>query len=105
MSAETFLSPAERQTLEAVCDALVPRILAAGPDPGGLLSRAASDVDLAGLLEHALAAEPQDATRQFRRLLRLLGSPGFGLMMAGRPAGFAQLPPTLRERVLQRMAI
>jgi choline dehydrogenase-like flavoprotein len=104
MSAETFLSPTEKQTLEAVCDTLVPPIRAAGSDPGGLLSRAASDLDVAGLLERAFAAEPQEVRRQFRRLLRLLGSPVFGLMMAGRPAGIAQLPPTLRERVLQKMA-
>jgi choline dehydrogenase-like flavoprotein len=78
MSTSAFLPPAERQTLEAVCDAFVPSIRAAGTDdPTGLLSRAASDLDVAGLLVEALAAEPADALPQFRRLLRLLGSPGF----------------------------
>jgi choline dehydrogenase-like flavoprotein len=90
--------------LEAVCDALVPSIRAAGPDAGGLLSRAASDLDVAGLLAEALAAEPGQGLRKFRRLLQLLGSPGFGLLMAGRPLGFAQMAPQLRETVLRRMS-
>jgi len=104
MSNGSFLSHPEKETLGAVCDALVPSIHGAGTDLGGLLPRAASDLDVAGLLEQALADQPADAQRQFRRLLRLLGSPGFGLMMAGRPLGFAQLPPPLRERVLQKMS-
>jgi choline dehydrogenase-like flavoprotein len=33
-----------------------------------------------------------------------MGSPTFGALLAGRPQGFAQLPPQLRERALQRMA-
>jgi choline dehydrogenase-like flavoprotein len=100
----SFLSDPERETLEAVCDALVPSIHGAGTDPGGLLSRAASDLDVAGLLEQALSDQPADAQRQFRGLLRLFGSRGFGLTIAGRPSGFAQLPPVLRERVLQKLA-
>ena len=104
MTDGSFLSDPERETLEAVCDALVPSIHGAGTDPGGLLSRAASDLDVAGLLEQALADQPADAKRQFRGLLRLFGSRGFGLTMAGRPAGFAHLPPRLQERVLQKLA-
>jgi len=105
MSAGEVLPLAEKQTLEAVCDALVPSIRSAGADdPGGLLSRAGSDLGVAGLLAQALAAEGAEALPQFRRLLRLLGSPGFGLIMAGRPVGFAQLPASLRETVLQRMS-
>ncbi len=105
MSTGSLLPPTERQTLEAVCDAFVPSIrVAVAKDSGGLLLLAASDLDVAGLLVEALAAEPAEALPQFRRLLRLLGSPGFGLMMAGRPVGLAQLPPPLRERVLQRMS-
>ena len=105
MSTGEFLSHAERQTLEAVCETFVPSIRATGTDdPGGLLACSASDLDVSGLLAQALAAEPADALPQFRRLLRLLGSPGFGLMMAGRPVGFAQLAPPLRESVLLKMS-
>jgi choline dehydrogenase-like flavoprotein len=99
------VTPAEAVTLEAICDALVPSIQTpAANDAGGLLSRRASDLDVAGLLVEALAGEPAETLARFRQVLRLLGSPGFGLMMAGRPLGFAQLPPRLRERVLQKMA-
>ena len=100
------LSAAETLTLEAICDALIPSIQApAATDPGGLLSRRASDLDVARLLSEALAGEPADTLARFRQVLRLLGSPGFGLMMAGRPLGFAQMPPPMRERALQKMAV
>jgi choline dehydrogenase-like flavoprotein len=99
------LSPSETRTLEAVCDAFVPSMRPTGAnDPGGLLSRSAADLDVAGLLTQALAGEPAETLTRFRQLLRLLGSHGFGLMMAGRPLGFAQLEAPLRERVLQKMA-
>src|ERR1700694_5172086 len=109
----TLLSPAELQTLEAVCDTLLPSIppsssqrgLGSEPsDLGGLLTRSASDVDVAGLLLAALALEPAETVTRFRQLLRLMGSPMFGLALAGRPRGFAQLAPRLRERALLRMA-
>ena len=106
MTGPNFLSPAETTTLEAICDTLVPSIpTLAANDPGGLLARRASDIGVAGLLAEALGGEPAETQGRFRQVLRLLGSPGFGLMMAGRPVGFAQLPPPLREKALQRMAV
>ena len=106
MIGDSILSPAETLTLEAVCDAFAPSIQATeASDPGGLLFRSASDLDVAGSLVQALAGEPADTLARFRQLLRLLGSPSFGLMMAGRPLGFARLPPPLRERILQKMAV
>jgi choline dehydrogenase-like flavoprotein len=104
MSSGSFLSSAETLTLEAICDAFVPSMQDGKSDPGGLLSRSASDLDVAGLLAQALAGEPPAARARFKQLLRLLGSPGFGLMMAGRPLGFAQMPPRLRETVLRKMS-
>jgi choline dehydrogenase-like flavoprotein len=105
MSTATFLSAAEFQTLKAVCDALMPSIPAAElEDPGGLMSRSASDIDVAGVLAEALAATDAETQARFRQLLGFMGSPLFGLLLAGRPSGFAQLTPRLRERALQRMA-
>ena len=105
MTAPTFLSAAETRTLEAVCDALMPSIApVGGDDPGGLMSRAASDLDVAGVLVEALAAMDVETQARFRQLLGFMGSPVFGLLLAGRPNGFAQLPPRLQERALQRMA-
>jgi choline dehydrogenase-like flavoprotein len=106
VSSGTFLSPAEVRTLEAVCDTLVPSTppSAGAEDPGRLLARSASDLDVAGLLANALAPEPPETKARFRQLLGQMGSPIFGLLLTGRPRGFAQLPPPLRERALQRMA-
>lgn len=99
------MSSAEAQTLEAICNALVPSIQdGKASDPGGLLALSASDLDVATLLAQALAGEPLEAQARFRQLLRLVGSPRFGLIMAGRPLGFAQMPPPMRERVLQKMS-
>ncbi|TMC71146.1 MAG: oxidoreductase [Chloroflexi bacterium] len=106
MSVESFLSPAETRTLEAICDALVPSIDA--DDTAGerreFLSRSASDVDVAGLLVVALASESSETRARFRQLLGLIGSRVFGLAMTGRPRGFAEMAPPLRELALRRMA-
>jgi choline dehydrogenase-like flavoprotein len=94
------------RTLEAVCETLVPAtppIDGAG-DTGGLLSRSAGDLEVARLLVEVLGAESVETQGQFRRLLGLFGSAGFGLITSGRPRGFADLSPVLRERVLQRMS-
>jgi choline dehydrogenase-like flavoprotein len=102
----TFLSAAETRSLEAVCDALAPSIPPppGTPDPGGLLARSASDLDVARLLVEALTSEPPETHALLRRLLAIFGSPAFGLLAAGRPKGFADLDPRLRERALQRMS-
>src|SRR2546428_10285346 len=106
VSAASFLSPAETRTLQAICDALLPSIDAdniAG-ERREFLSRSASDVDAAGLLVLALASESSETRARFRQLLGLMGSWVFGLAMTGRPRGFAEMAPPLRERALRRMA-
>jgi choline dehydrogenase-like flavoprotein len=106
VSAGSLLSPAEARTLAAVCHALIPSISApAGiDDPEGFLSRSASDVNVAPLLMEALAGAPPETLAGLRQLLRLMGSPFFGLQMAGRPQGFPELPGPLREQVLRKMS-
>src|SRR6266850_3351795 len=106
MNDGSFLTAAETRTLEALCDTLIPRTPPprGAEDPGGLLARSASDLDVAGLLVRALAPESEATKARFRKLLRLMGSPLLGLLLAGRPAGFAHLPPALRETTLRRMA-
>jgi choline dehydrogenase-like flavoprotein len=104
--APSFLSQEDMRTLEAVCLALVPSTppIDGTEDPGGLLSRSASDLEVARLLVEVLAAETLETQTQFRRLLGMFGSAGFGLLASGRPKGFADLDPEQRERVLQRMS-
>jgi choline dehydrogenase-like flavoprotein len=109
----TPLPQAEMQTLVAICDALVPSIPRGSPqrardgeppELGALLSRSASDQDVAGLLLPALALDAPETLARFRQLLRVMGSPLFGLLLTGRPRGFAQMTPSQRELVLLRMA-
>ena len=104
MTTPTFLSAGETRTLAAVCDALIPSIWPVERDPGGLISRSASDLGVAGLLAEALAGTDAETQARFRQLLSFMGSPVFGLLLAGRPKGFADLPARLQERALQRMA-
>jgi choline dehydrogenase-like flavoprotein len=103
MTTPSFLSAGETRTLEAVCNALMPSI-ADVEDPRGLMSRSASDLDVAGSLVGALAGMDGQTQARFRQLLGFMGSPLFGLLLAGRPKGFARLPARLQERVLKRMA-
>src|ERR1700730_11558263 len=105
-AATGFLSNQELRTLEAICMTLVPStppIDGAG-DAGGLLSRSAADLEGARLLADVLGAGPPATQAQFRRLLGMVGSAGFGLLASGRPKGFANLDAALRERVLRRMS-
>jgi choline dehydrogenase-like flavoprotein len=104
MTTPNLLSPGETRILAAVCDALIPSISTAERDPGGLISRSASDLGVAGLLAEALAGTDAETQARFRQLLSFMGSPLFGLLLAGRPKGFADLPARLQERALQRMA-
>ncbi len=106
MTTPTFLSAVETRTLEAICDALMPSVQppAGSEDHGGLLSRSASDLGVARLLLEALAAEPPETHARYRQLLAMFGSPAFGLLASGRPKGFADLDPQLRERALLRMS-
>jgi len=105
MTTPSFLSAGETRTLEAICNTLMPSI--ARPereDPGGLMSRSASDLDVAESLVGALAGMDGETQARFRQLLGFMGSPLFGVLLAGRPKGFAHLPARLQERALQRMA-
>jgi choline dehydrogenase-like flavoprotein len=105
-AAAAWLRPVELRTLEAVCEALVPPVTPPGePDPHGLYARSARDLDLALLVAEALARESMQSRAEIAQLLRLLGSPLGGLMLAGQPTGFAGLSPTAREGALRRMGL
>ena len=97
---EEGLSPAERRTLAALCDALVPS-LAADPDPAGLYGRSATDLgiheDVARIVETLLSPERR---ADFRRLLGALDSRLWNVVLTGRPSRFTALSPTARERYL-----
>jgi glycine/D-amino acid oxidase-like deaminating enzyme len=105
MTARDFqLPPAERATLAAVCEALLPA-LAAGPgeDPR-LFGLDAAALGIAGEIERAVGGLGSSQRADFRRLLRLLALPLFVLPLAGQARPFAALPPARRERALLAMA-
>jgi len=99
-----LLSPAERRTLAAVCEALLPALPPEGADDTRLFALDASSLGLAGEIERAVAELARDQQGDFRKLLRLLAQPAFLLVLAGRARPFADLPPDLRERALLAMA-
>src|SRR5512136_1003324 len=92
--------PGERQTLQTLCDTLVPRVPGA-PDPQGLFGRAATDLhvdeDIVGIVGNYLS--PQQRA-DFHRLLRTVENPWLNLVLTGRPSRFTRLSAEARERYL-----
>ena len=92
------LSTAERRVLKSACDTLVPSITG-GSD---FYARSASDIGVDGLLADAVenSLQPGNA-RDFRRMLSVLDSPVYNLLLTGRPVRFTKISPDSRERYLQ----
>src|SRR2546425_12277042 len=94
------LSQRERATLRALADTLVPS-LAVNPDPDGFYGRKASDLgvdaDVARIVEAYLSPDRRSG---FRQLLRTVDSPGWNLLLSGRPHRFSDLDDVGREPYL-----
>jgi choline dehydrogenase-like flavoprotein len=105
-AATGWLSPRELRTLEAVCAALIPPVSPprGESDPDGYYARSAGDLDTARLIAEALSSHSPQMRGEFKQLLGLIDSPAFGMMLAGRPWGFAQLSPKAREAALRHMS-
>ncbi len=100
-----WLRPAQTRTLAAICETLIPALdRDASADPHGFLRRPASELQVAERLAETLAAEDEATRAQFRQLLDLLGGPLGGLLLVGRPRGFARLTPAQRASALRVMA-
>jgi choline dehydrogenase-like flavoprotein len=101
-----WLTQAELRTLEIFCEALIPAV--APPDgfddPHGLFGRPASALGVAEAMAVTLAGESPESRADFKRLLGLLGSPLFGLLLGGMPRSLAQMAPAAREEALRRMS-
>jgi choline dehydrogenase-like flavoprotein len=98
------LSAAERQTLESVCETLLPALLPQPGDDPRLFALSAAALGLGDEVERAVATLGADEQRDFRRLLALLGQPAAMLLLGGRARPFTRLPPAVRERALLAMA-
>lgn len=102
----SWLTDAERRTLEAICEALIPAVPAPeGGDPDGYWARTARDLDVARLMAETLGQESPETRAQFKRLLDLLGSARGGLLVARRAKGLADLDLDTRQRALRRMSL
>ncbi len=98
------LSPRERATLSALCGALVPAH--AGPAELPALYRlGALDGGVHDEIARAWAEGfPVDQRRAFRRLLGVVDSAFWNLLLFGRPVRFSQLTGMAQERFLLGMA-
>lgn len=99
-----MLTPAERETLALVCDAV------AGPhsrddDAHRLWARRASDLGVPGLIEAALPSLPPEQLQEFRRLLRLLDDRAAMLLLARRPRRVREMRRDEIERLLAGWAV
>jgi choline dehydrogenase-like flavoprotein len=99
-----LLSPAERVTLAAVCEALLPELHAEPGDDPRLFGLGAAALGIAAEVEGVVGGLGAAQRADFGKLLRLLAQPAFVLLLAGRALPFAELPPDRRERALLAMA-
>jgi hypothetical protein len=101
---KVLLSRAERETLESVCEALLPALAAGDGDDPRLFGLNAAALGIASEVEGAVGELGAGQQADFRRLLRLLAQPAFMFLLAGQARPFAGLPPAARERALLAMA-
>ncbi len=91
------LTPSERETLRAACDALVP----AFEGEAGLYGRRASDLGVDKTLAETVEGLLTPASaRDFRRILRVFDSRWYNFLLTGRPVRFGGLGPAEKERYL-----
>ena len=84
--------------MSALCDTLFPSLSGESDFYRKNASELSIDVLLADAVEHSL--QPGNA-RDFRRLLRVVDSPLYNLLLSGKPVRFTSLGPEQRERYLQ----
>jgi choline dehydrogenase-like flavoprotein len=101
---KVLLSRAERETLESVCEALLPALAAADGDDPRLFGLNAAALGIASEVEGAVGELGAGQQADFRRLLRLLAQPALMFLLVGQARPFAGLPPAARERALLAMA-
>lgn len=98
------LTPLERATLAAVCDALLPALSAAPGDDPALFALDARRLGVPLAFEETIATLGAGSLGEIRTLLRALEQPAFMLVLARRPRGFRALSLGERGRALRRMA-
>jgi choline dehydrogenase-like flavoprotein len=102
-----WLTPMELRTQEAICEALLPSVAppAGEDDSHGLYARSARDLQVARQMAETLAAESPETRADFKKLLGSLNSPLIGMLLAGKPQGFAHMSLAARQTALRRMSV
>jgi choline dehydrogenase-like flavoprotein len=92
------LTRAERDVLRLVSDTFIPSL----DDPSPFYRRGASDLSVDAMLAEAIedSLQPGNA-RDFRRVLSVIDSRLYNLLLSGRPARFSSMTPDERERYLR----
>lgn len=96
----TLLLAAERRTLVAACQALLPALQAEAGDDPRLFALDAVRLGVPAALEQALATLDTPQQTQFRQLLRALDRPLLIGLLTGTPRPFAALAQPQQERAL-----
>ncbi|MEO7000295.1 MAG: GMC family oxidoreductase N-terminal domain-containing protein [Ktedonobacterales bacterium] len=110
-AATSWLTPADMQTLESICEALIPSVTPPVTSPADqsavsdFYARSARDLGVAQVMAETLADESPESRAQFKQLLGLLQSPLAGLTLVGRPQSFVHLPLATREKLLRKMSV
>jgi choline dehydrogenase-like flavoprotein len=99
-----LLSPAERRTLEAACQALLPALAAEADDDPRLFALDAASVGVPGALEQALATLDAPQQAQFRQLLRALELPLLIGLLIGVARRFSALTQPQQECALTALS-
>lgn len=100
-----FLKPAEKETLVAVCDTLIPSLEPEEGDDPALFRLSASDLNIADHVESSLERITTGNEKlQVRLTLRALNTGLFNGVLAGHWAPLRDMPLAAREAVLYRLS-
>ncbi|MDB4876927.1 MAG: hypothetical protein JWM41_3373 [Gemmatimonadetes bacterium] len=98
------MSPRERAVLAVVCDALHPSLPAEPGDDALLFATSASDLDVPGAAEAAIARLSHEQQSELRQFLLLIDNPVFGLIVAHTPRGIQRMSPEQRAAFLLHLS-
>ncbi|HMC55717.1 MAG TPA: GMC family oxidoreductase [Gemmatimonadaceae bacterium] len=98
------LTEAERRTLEAVCDALLPIIEPVGDESPALFRLGAIELGVPAAMQQAIAGFSERQRKELRLFLRLLESRLFMFATTGRRSGLAAMSRAERQDALFALA-
>lgn len=98
------LTDAERRTLEAVCDALLPAMEPGTDELPELFRLGATDLGVTAAMEEAIRGFSARQRKELRLFLRLLESPLFVLVATGKRSGISSMSRAERQAAMYALA-